>query len=131
MFETLTKGFRAAKHRLQGLVELDEQNIDQALRDVRMSLLEADVEFSVTKSFLAKVKEEALGEVLRTKVEAKGKTLKVSAADHFIKICQDQLTAMMGPVDAQIGMAPKGTPTGIMMVGLQGSGKTTTAAKLA
>jgi len=131
MFETLTKGFRAAKNRLQGMVELTEENIDQALRDVRMSLLEADVELGVTKSFLAKVKEEAVGEVLKAKVESKGKTLRATPADHFIKICQDQLTAMMGPGDANIGFAPKGTPTGIMMVGLQGSGKTTTAAKLA
>ncbi|MBI2894355.1 MAG: signal recognition particle protein [Deltaproteobacteria bacterium] len=131
MFETLTKGFRAAKNRLQGLAEITEENIDQALRDVRMSLLEADVEFSVTRNFLAKVKEHAVGEVVKTKIEAKGKTLRATPAEHFIKICQDRLTELMGPADASVAWAPKGTPTGIMMVGLQGSGKTTTAAKLA
>jgi hypothetical protein len=65
MFETLTKGFRAAKNRLQGNVELTEENIDQALRDVRMSLLEADVELGVTKNFLAKVAvEQAVADVI-------------------------------------------------------------------
>ena len=57
MFETLTKGFRNARNRLSGVTELTEENIDQALRDVRLSLLEADVEFGVTKDFLAQVKE--------------------------------------------------------------------------
>ena len=63
MFETLTKGFRAATQRLSGVTELTEENIEQALRDVRLSLLEADVEFNVVKRFLARVKEKAIGEV--------------------------------------------------------------------
>ena len=67
MFETLTKGFRATKNRLAGVAELSEENIDQALRDVRLSLLEADVEFGVVKRFLATVKEKALGEVVQLK----------------------------------------------------------------
>jgi signal recognition particle subunit SRP54 len=57
MFETLSKGFRAARDRLSGETELTEENIDRALKDVRMSLLEGDVEFKVTKKFLARVKE--------------------------------------------------------------------------
>ena len=62
MFETLGKGFRAAKQRLTGVAELSDDVIDEALRDVRMSLLEADVEFKVTKRFLERVKEAARGE---------------------------------------------------------------------
>ena len=64
MFETLTKGFRNARNRLAGVTELTEENIDQALRDVRLSLLEADVEFGVTKEFLARVKEQAVGHMV-------------------------------------------------------------------
>ena len=63
MFETLSKGFRAARERLTGIAELTEDNIEAALRDVRMSLLEADVAFSVTKAFLGRVKDKALGQV--------------------------------------------------------------------
>ncbi|MEZ4340532.1 MAG: signal recognition particle receptor subunit alpha [Sandaracinaceae bacterium] len=69
--------------------------MDQALRDVRLSLLEADVEFGVVKRFLATVKEKALGEVVQTRVVAGGKKLKVGPAEHFIRICQDELTDMM------------------------------------
>jgi signal recognition particle subunit SRP54 len=130
MFEALSKGFRSAKQRLSGEAELNESNIDEALRDVRLSLLEADVEFRVTKSFLARVKETALGEVVKLKARHKGKKHKLSPGDHFVKICQDELTKLMGPVDTSISFSKKG-PTGIMMVGLQGSGKTTTVAKLA
>src|SRR5690606_26049140 len=68
MFETLSKGFRAARNRLAGMAELTEENLDQALRDVRLSLLEADVEFNVTKQFLARVKEQAVGQVIQTTV---------------------------------------------------------------
>lgn len=130
MFEALTKGFRSARQRLSGETELTESNIDEALRDVRMSLLEADVEFRVTKAFLKKVKEEALGEVVKTRVRYKGKKHKLSPGEHFIKICQEVLESLMGPVDTSIKFSKK-VPTGIMMVGLQGSGKTTTVAKLA
>ncbi|MDD5305845.1 MAG: signal recognition particle receptor subunit alpha [Deltaproteobacteria bacterium] len=131
MFETLTKGFRKARNRFQGLAEIDEKLVDEALRDIRLSLLEADVDLALTKEFLAKVREKAVGEVVRTAVQGKGKKIRVSPVDHFVKICQDELTAMMGPVDTGLAMAPKGTPTGVMMVGLNGVGKTTTTAKLA
>ncbi|MCK5800964.1 MAG: signal recognition particle protein, partial [Deltaproteobacteria bacterium] len=130
MFETLSKGFRAARDRLAGATELTEDNIDEALRDVRVSLLEADVEFTVTKKFLARVKEKALGQAVKLRVRAKGKKAKVAPGDHFVKICQDELAALMGPVDTSIHFAKKGV-SAIMMVGLQGSGKTTTAGKLA
>jgi len=131
MFETLTKGFRNARNRLAGVTKLTEENIDQALRDVRLSLLEADVEFGVTKDFLSRVKDKAVGEVVQTKATSKGRKLKVGAAEQFVKICQDELESMMSFEGEAVDFAKKPKPTGIMMVGLQGSGKTTTAAKLA
>jgi signal recognition particle subunit SRP54 len=133
MFDTLAKGFKAAKNRLAGLTELTEQNVESALREVRLSLLEADVELGVVKAFLARVRDKALGEVVRTRARGQdGQTLKVSASDAFVKICHDELVAFMSPGDRPaLTLAPKGEPTGILMVGLQGSGKTTTCAKLA
>lgn len=131
MFETLAKGFRSAKQRLSGVAELSDDVIDDALRDVRMSLLEADVEFRVTKRFLERVKEQARGERIRLKAKSKEYGVKtITPEQAFVKICQDELSAMMGPVDTELNWAKKG-PTGIMMVGLQGSGKTTTTGKLA
>ncbi len=131
MFETLTKGFRNARNRLQGVTELTEENIDQALRDVRLSLLEADVEFGVVKHFLARVKEQALGTEVQTRISHGAKKLKIGAAEAFIKICQDELERMMSFEGEAVELAKKPHPTGVMVVGLQGSGKTTTAAKLA
>src|SRR5580692_7115646 len=132
MFDALTKGFKAARNRLAGLTELTEQNVESALREVRLSLLEADVELGVVKAFLARVKDKALGEVVRLKTKAKdGATMKVTAADQFVKICHDELIAFMSAEGDAIVWAEKGKITGIMMVGLQGSGKTTTCAKLA
>lgn len=131
MFETLTKGFRAARNRLSGVTELTEENIDQALRDVRLSLLEADVELGVVKAFLQRVKEQALGQEVQTRIAQGKKKLKVGPAEAFIKICQDELEQMMSSEGEAIEFAKKPHPTGIMMIGLQGSGKTTTAAKLA
>jgi signal recognition particle subunit SRP54 len=133
MFDALAKGFKAAKNRLAGLTELTEQNVESALREVRLSLLEADVELGVVKSFLARVREKALGEVVRTRTRGQGgQAIKVSASDAFVKICHDELVAFMTPGDSpRLALAPKGQLTGIMMVGLQGSGKTTTCAKLA
>ena len=131
MLETLARGFRAAKQRLTGVAELSEDNIDEALKDVRMSLLEADVDFHVTKSFLERVKLKAVGEQVRLRARAKEYgVVQITPEQAFIKICQDELIAMMGPVDTDLKWAKKG-PTGIMMVGLQGSGKTTTVGKLA
>jgi signal recognition particle subunit SRP54 len=133
MFDALTKGFKSARNRLAGLTELTEQNVESALREVRLSLLEADVELGVVKSFLARVKEKALGEVVRTRArDSQGARIAVSAGDAFVKICHDELLAFMSPGEGPaIALAPKGQPTGVMMVGLQGSGKTTTCAKLA
>ncbi len=129
MFDTLTRGFRQARNRLAGLTELTESNIDAALREVRLSLLEADVEIGVVKAFLARVKQAAVGRTLETRVKHAGELHQVSASDHFIKICHDELEAMMTHEGDEIAWADGG-PTGIMMVGLQGSGKTTSCAKL-
>jgi signal recognition particle subunit SRP54 len=97
---------------------------------VRLSLLEADVELGVVKAFLARVKEKAVGETVQTRVKNAGQTHQVSASDQFVKICHDELVAMMTHDGDPLTFASSG-PTGIMMVGLQGSGKTTSAAKLA
>ncbi len=131
MFETLGKGFRAAKQRLTGVAELTDDVIDEALRDVRMSLLEADVEFKVTKRFLERVKEAARGEQVAIKAKSKEYGVKtITPEQAFVKVCQDELTKMMGPVQTELNWAKKG-PTGVMMVGLQGSGKTTCVGKIA
>ena len=130
MLETVSKGFKAARNKLKGRTEITAEVVDDALRDIRVSLLEADVAFDVVKRFVARVREKAVGEVVETSVKtAKGK-VKVTPQDHFIKICHDELEGLMGPVDTSLRFAERG-PTGIMMVGLQGSGKTTTAGKLA
>jgi signal recognition particle subunit SRP54 len=131
MFETLTKGFRAARQRLSGLTELNEENIEQALRDVRLSLLEADVEFNVVKRFLQQVKEKAIGDVMQTSALVGGQKVKVGPAERFIKICHDELLSMIAAEGEALTLSPKPALTGIMMVGLQGSGKTTTTGKLA
>ncbi len=132
MFDVVSKGFRDVRNRFGGKRELTEENIDEALQQIRMSMLEADVNFRIVKQFLGRVKEKALGEVVKVKVGKKGERMEVSAGDHFVKICHDELEALMGPVDTSIVFEnPRLGPTKIMMVGLQGAGKTTTTAKLA
>jgi signal recognition particle subunit SRP54 len=130
MLETVAKGFKAAKNKLQGRTEITTEVVDDALRDIRVSLLEADVAFEVVKRFVARVREKAVGEVVDTKVETKKGLVRVTPQDHFVKICHDELEALMGPVDTSLKLKERG-PSGVMMVGLQGSGKTTTAGKLA
>ncbi len=114
----------------QGLAELDEATVDEALKDVRTALLEADVGFDVVQDFCKRVKEKAVGVIVKVKASTKEKVRRVSPEDHFVKLCHDELVELMGPVDTSIKFAKKG-PTGIMLVGLQGSGKTTTVGKLA
>jgi signal recognition particle subunit SRP54 len=130
MFETLTQGFRAAKQKFQGLAELNESTVDAALVDVRTSLLEADVGFEVVQDFCKRVKEKALGLIVKVRASSNERVRRVTPEDHFVKLCHDELVDLMGPVDSSIRFAKKG-PTGIMVVGLQGSGKTTTVGKLA
>lgn len=131
MFEALSNGFREARNRLAGLTSLDEKNIQSALKEVRRSLLEADVELGVVKRFLGRVEEAAMGQTVQTRVKHGTETHKVSASDQFIKICHDELVRTMTSSERTDLTYAKSGPTGIMMVGLQGSGKTTSSAKLA
>src|SRR5678815_4420562 len=85
MFETLTKGFRSAKQRFQGLAELDDATVDEALKDVRTALLEADVGFEVVQDFCQRVKEKATGVIVKVRASTKDKVRRVSAEDHFVK----------------------------------------------
>jgi signal recognition particle subunit SRP54 len=130
VFEALTRGFREAQNRLAGLTELTEKNVQAALREVRTSLLEADVELGVVKRFLDEVEKKALGATVQTRIRHQGETHKVTAGEQFIKICHQELVDMMSFEGDPISLAASGR-TGVMMVGLQGSGKTTTAAKIA
>lgn len=130
MLEILTRGFQDVRNFMEGKRTLTEENLTEALQMIRVSLLEADVEYEITKSFLDRVKEKALGEIVQVKVKHKDKRLKVNPGDHFIKLCHDELVELMGPADTSLKLKSKPVSS-IMMVGLQGSGKTTTAAKLA
>jgi len=131
VLETLAKGFRAARQRLTGVAELSDDVIEEALRDVRLSLLEGDVEFRVVKRFLERVREAARGKEVELRAKSKEYGAKtITPEQAFVAICQDELIKMMGPVDTELSWARSG-PTGIMMCGLQGSGKTTSCGKLA
>ncbi|MFY9398140.1 MAG: signal recognition particle protein [Desulfomonilia bacterium] len=130
MLEMISGGFRKAQDLLQGKVVLQEKHIDEAIKEIRISLLEADVEFHVVKSFLERVRNKALGEIVQTRVSHGGRKLKATPEQHFVKICYDELVNLMGPVDVSLDLGKREVGA-IMMVGLQGSGKTTTTAKLA
>jgi signal recognition particle subunit SRP54 len=131
MLDSLTEGFRNVRLRMAGQAKLSEEDINQAVRDVRVSLLEADVDYGVVNGFIERVKERSLGEVVQLKAKTKKKELvQVTPGDHFVRICHEELVGLMGPVDVELEYANKG-PTAVMMVGLQGSGKTTTSGKLA
>lgn len=121
MFETLTDKLELTFKRLRGQGKISEKNIEEALREVRLALLEADVHFKVVQSFLESVKTKALGQdVLRS----------LTPEQHFIKIVKEEMTALLGGERRELEL--KGTPPAVLMlVGLQGSGKTTTVAKLA
>ena len=107
--------------KLRGKGNLSEQDVNEALREVRLVLLEADVNFRVVKDFVARVRERSVGqEVLES----------LSPAQHVVKIVNEELTELLGGTGTELHLAQK-PPTIIMLAGLQGSGKTTTAAKLA
>jgi signal recognition particle subunit SRP54 len=130
MFDILSDGFREAKLKLKGKATLTEDNVKEAITSIRKSLLEADVEYGVTKSFLSNIQEKALGQSVQLKAGKGAAAMRVSPADHFVQICQSELENLMGPVDTSINFASN-RPSTVMMVGLQGSGKTTTTGKLA
>ena len=119
-FEGLTEKLNAAFKRLRGKGRLTENDVREAMREVRLALLEADVSYKVVKDFVASVTERAVGtDVLDS----------LTPAQQVVKIVSDELTKLMGGANAKIAMANNG-PTVVMMVGLQGAGKTTTTAKL-
>jgi signal recognition particle subunit SRP54 len=121
MFESLTDKLELTFKKLRGQGKIRENNIDDALRDVRLALLEADVHFKVVKSFLEAIKAKALGQDVLASL---------SPEQQFIKIVHEELTALLGGEHVELEL--KGVPPQIIMLaGLQGSGKTTTAAKLA
>ncbi|WP_028307368.1 signal recognition particle protein [Desulfitibacter alkalitolerans] len=121
LFSSLSEKLQDTFKRLKGKGKLSEADIDAAMREVRIALLEADVNFKVVKKFIASVKERAIGsEVLES----------LTPGQQVIKIVNDELVNLMGEKEANIVFASK-PPTVIMMVGLQGSGKTTSSAKLA
>jgi signal recognition particle subunit SRP54 len=130
MLEVLSNGFNKARDRLKGKIELNADNIADALKDVRLSLLEADVHYSVVKTFIARVQKNALGELVDTRVKHGDRKLKVSAGEHFINICHQELINLMGPVETGLNFGSRPV-SAVMLLGLQGCGKTTTAGKLA
>ncbi len=119
-FESLSERFQSIFKKMRKEDKLTEANMDTALKEIRVALLEADVNFKVVKAFVNDVKEKALGqEVL----------LHVNPGEQLVKICYDELVELLGSDNTGISWN-KGTLTTIMLVGLQGSGKTTSAGKL-
>ncbi|MEM7403284.1 MAG: signal recognition particle receptor subunit alpha [Myxococcota bacterium] len=130
MLETLSQGFLKARQLLQGQTTLNQGNIESALQQVRLSLLEADVEYNVVQRFLQRVQQQAVGKLVQTSVtDKRGQKHRLSASEHFVGICADELEALMGSEHVTLTL-PSGLAT-IMMVGLQGAGKTTSSVKLA
>lgn len=121
MFETLTNKLESIFKRLKGKGLLKEEDVEIALKEIRLALLEADVNFKVVKDFIQRIKEKSVGkEVLES----------LTPGQQVIKIVNDELCELLGKTNSKIQLSPN-PPTVIMMVGLHGSGKTTTAAKLA
>jgi signal recognition particle subunit SRP54 len=121
VFDTLSDKLQATLGDLRGRGRLDEESISKAMREIRLALLEADVNFKVVKDFVAHVRERALGQdVLKS----------LTPGQQVVKIVHEELTALMGSGSSKLAFAGR-PPTVILLAGLQGSGKTTTAAKLA
>jgi len=121
MFEGISEKLNSTLKRVRGYGKLSESNIQEALREVRLSLLEADVNFKVVREFVESVKERSLGqEVMQS----------LTPGQQFVKIVHEELIKILGEESSELDLkaAP---PVGIMLVGLQGSGKTTTSSKLA
>ena len=121
MFDTLSERLQGALGDLRKRGKLDDESISRAMREVRLALLEADVNFEVVKSFVAQVRERALGAEV---------TKSVTPGQQVVKIVHEELTALMGSGDSRLAFVGR-PPTVILLAGLQGSGKTTAAAKLA
>lgn len=120
-FESLTEKFQRIIKKVRGQARLTESNMDEMLKEVRIALLEADVNFKVVKSFIENIKTKALGEEVYTKL---------NPSQMVVKIVHDELVELLGSGDSELKFEAH-KPTIIMMVGLQGTGKTTSAGKLA
>lgn len=120
MFETLGDRLQNALHKIKGYGKITEDNISDMMREIRLALLEADVNYRVVKEFTNNVKEKALGEEVKKSIKP---------GDLFVKIVKDELTELLGGNVEELNV--KGNPAILMLVGLQGSGKTTTIGKLA
>jgi signal recognition particle subunit SRP54 len=121
MFDALSEKLQSALGDLRGRGVLDEEAISRAMREVRLALLEADVNFGVVKEFVAQVRERALGETVRKSL---------TPGQEVVKIVHEELTDLLGSSDSRLAFSPR-PPTTILLAGLQGSGKTTAAGKLA
>jgi signal recognition particle subunit SRP54 len=121
MFDTLSDKLQNALGDLRGRGTLDEETISRAMREVRLALLEADVNFDVVKQFVAQVRERSLGQDVQKSL---------TPGQQVVKIVHDELTALMGSGSSKLAFSPR-PPTTILLAGLQGSGKTTAAGKLA
>src|SRR5688572_17417769 len=120
MFDTLSSKLQNAFKNLRGLGKISEANVGDSLREVRMALLEADVNFKVARDFIERVKEKSLGqEVIQS----------IQPGQQIIKIIHDELVDLLGAENVGLNLA--GSPACLMLVGLHGSGKTTSSAKLA
>ncbi len=120
MFESLSNKLQSAFKNLRGLGKISEENIGDSLREVRLALLDADVNFKVARDFIEKVKQEAIGEKV---------LLSIQPGQQIIKIIHDELVALLGSENAGLNLS--GNPACVLLAGLHGSGKTTSAAKLA
>ena len=120
MFESLGDRLQNAIHKIKGYGKITEDNISDMMREIRLALLEADVNYKVVKEFTNSVKEKALGEEVASSI---------NPGELFVKIVKDELTELLGGEQEDIFL--KGNPAVLMLVGLQGSGKTTTIGKLA
>src|SRR5246500_476864 len=121
MFETLQEKLQRAFKTLRGQATLTEENIQEALRQIRLALLEADVNFKVVKQLIDQIQAKAVGQEVMTAL---------SPGEQVIKIVRDEMVAVLGKDTAKMKFASQ-PPTVVLMAGLQGSGKTTTSGKLA
>ena len=119
MFESLGDRLQNVIHKVKGYGTITEDNISDIMREIRLALLEADVNYKVVKEFTKEVKEKALGEEVKKSIKP---------GDLFVKIVNDELTKLLGGESKPLNL--NGNPATLMLVGLQGSGKTTTIGKL-
>src|SRR5438045_8121432 len=120
MFDSLSSKLQNVFKNLRGLGKISEENVAEALRDVRLALLDADVNFKVARNFIERVKTKAVGqEVIQS----------IHPGQQIIKVIHDELVELLGSTNSALNLS--GNPACVLMVGLHGSGKTTSSAKLA